>query len=127
MAKGDPKGGRPRKELDLEQLQSLAEIQCTAEECAAVMKVSVATIDRRLKEAGYAGFDEFHKMFGQDGKASLRRLQWKAAQGGNTAMLIWLGKQWLGQSDRQEIKTDNSTDNKITLSWGSIDAQTADS
>lgn len=127
MAKGDPKGGRPRKELDLEQLQSLAEIQCTAEECASVMKVSIDTIDRRLKEAGYEGFAHFHKTHCQDGKASLRRLQWKAAQNGNTAMLIWLGKQWLGQSDRQEIKTDNSSDNKITLSWGSIDAQTADS
>ena len=34
----------------------------------------------------------------------LRRWQWKAAEGGNVAMLIWLGKQYLGQSDKLETK-----------------------
>ena len=29
----------------------------------------------------------------------------KAAQKGNVAMLIWLGKQMLGQPDKQEIPT----------------------
>ena len=29
----------------------------------------------------------------------------KAAERGNVAMLIWLGKQMLGQSDKQEITT----------------------
>jgi hypothetical protein len=35
---------------------------------------------------------------------SLRRLQAKKAAEGNVTMLIWLGKQYLGQSDRQEQK-----------------------
>jgi hypothetical protein len=33
---------------------------------------------------------------------SLRRMQWEKAQTGNTTMLIWLGKQMLGQKDRLE-------------------------
>ncbi len=37
------------------------------------------------------------------GKASLRRKQYEIAMSGNTTMLIWLGKQALGQSDKQEI------------------------
>jgi hypothetical protein len=39
----------------------------------------------------------------EEGRMSLRRLQWKKAQEGNTTMLIWLGKQYLGQSDKQEL------------------------
>ena len=32
-------------------------------------------------------------------KLRLRQLQWKSAEKGNAVMLIWLGKQLLGQSD----------------------------
>ena len=32
-------------------------------------------------------------------------MQWKAAESGNVSMLIWLGKQMLGQSEKQEIQT----------------------
>ena len=32
-------------------------------------------------------------------KLRLRQLQWKSAEKGNAVMLIWLGKQMLGQSD----------------------------
>lgn len=37
-------------------------------------------------------------------RESLRRLQFKKAKEGNVGMLIWLGKQYLGQSERQETK-----------------------
>lgn len=37
------------------------------------------------------------------GKRSLRRMQWKSAKGGNATMQIWLGKQLLGQTDKQDI------------------------
>jgi len=35
----------------------------------------------------------------ENGKSSLRRIQWKSALGGNTTMQIWLGKQYLQQRD----------------------------
>ena len=53
--------------------------------------------------------DNFTKIYenGREyGKSILRSLQNKAAQNGNVTMLIWLGKQYLGQSDKTEI-TDN--------------------
>ena len=31
-------------------------------------------------------------------------MQWKSAEQGNVSMQIWLGKQMLGQSDKQEIE-----------------------
>ena len=33
-------------------------------------------------------------------KAKLKELQWMVAEQGNVQMLIWLGKQYLGQTDR---------------------------
>lgn len=102
MGKGDPQGGRPRKEIDIDQLRNMARIQCTAEECAGVFECSPDTLDRRLKEEGYGGFADFYKRYSDEGRASLRREQWKLAQKGNPTMLIWLGKQMLGQRDKVE-------------------------
>jgi hypothetical protein len=46
-----------------------------------------------------AGFSGAYEKGLENGKSSLRRLQWKAALGGNITMQIWLGKQYLGQRD----------------------------
>lgn len=40
----------------------------------------------------------------ENGRASLRRMQFKNAQAGNVTMQIWLGKQYLGQKDKQEVE-----------------------
>ena len=42
------------------------------------------------------------------GRGSLRRAQWKGAQAGNPTMLIWMGKQYLGQRDKADLKQDIS-------------------
>jgi len=93
------------KELNLEQLKALVRIQCTAEECASILEMSDVTLDTRLKEAGYGGFLDFYKRYNHEGRASLRRAQWKAAiDQGNPTMLIWMGKQMLGQKDRHDVE-----------------------
>ncbi len=105
MGKGDPQGGRPRVEIDMELLANMVSIQCTRAECAGVLGVSESTIDRRLMEDTGEGFEAFYKKHSDDGKVSLRRAQFKTAtEDGNPTMLIWLGKQILHQKDisRQE-------------------------
>ena len=87
---------RPFKELDPEQLRTLAALGCTYEEIGAVLKVSADTLSRRYAEPIKQGRE--------NGKASLRRLQWQSANKGSVAMLIWLGKQWLGQKERSETE-----------------------
>jgi hypothetical protein len=99
MSKGS-KPGRPRVEIDLEQFKALAELCPTEEEIGAFFGVDRRTVTRRLKEPAYRqALDE--------GKAtrrtSLKRAQYKAAIGGNTTMLIWLGKQELGQRDQIDV------------------------
>ncbi len=100
---------RPQKEINAEQVQKLAAIGCTDKEIADIVGCSHDTLTRRFKE---------DLAFGRaNGRTSLRRKQWEVALSGNVTMLIWLGKQQLGQSDKQEIKSE-STERVIKFNWG---------
>jgi hypothetical protein len=92
------KVGRPRKELDVNQIKTLAEIGCTCSEIAAVMSCSENTLR--------ANYCDIIKSGVESGNASLKHLQFKAAKAGSVAMLIWLGKQRLGQRDVVETVAD---------------------
>ncbi len=96
-------GGRPRLQFDLRMVEDLGKIQSTHSELAAVLGVSVDTVERRLRDD--SEFCSAYEKGLENGKSSLRRIQWKAALGGNTTMQIWLGKQYLQQRDqtRQEL------------------------
>ena len=77
MAKN--KGGRPKIEIDLKQVEALAGLQCTDEEIAAVLGVSTDTVGRRKQEEG-SSFVEVYNRGKEKGKASLRRYQWESAK-----------------------------------------------
>lgn len=94
------KGGRPRIEIDQAEAEKLCSIGCTQEEVADWFGVSADTINVRVKEWGFVGFPDFYKRHFAKGKASLRREQFKLALKGNCTMLIWLGKQYLDQTDK---------------------------
>jgi hypothetical protein len=102
------KGGPPKLEIDYKTLSSLCKIQCTGEECAAIIDMDYDTLNRRLKEEGYLGFTDYFKKHSSGGKASLRRKQIAVAMDGNPTMLVWMGKQHLGQTDKAEVDNKSS-------------------
>jgi len=102
--------GRPVKEINLEELDKLCAMQCTEAEVAGWFGVSVDTIERRVIEMTGVGFAEYFKQKRGKGKVSLRRKQMQVALGGNPTMLIWLGKQYMDQKDKQEIEHSGSID-----------------
>lgn len=85
---------RPQKESAIPEsaIHMLAAICCTMSEIAAVTGLSVDTLERRFAEPIKSGREI--------GKATLRREQYRLAMNGNPAMLIWLGKQLLGQTEK---------------------------
>lgn len=97
------KGGRPRKEISQDTFEALCEIQCTLSEIAGVLRASEDTVERWCERTYELGFAECFKKFSAGGKTSLRRHQFELARKGNATMLIWLGKQYLGQSDKPSI------------------------
>lgn len=100
VAKVPNRGGRPRKEIDRITFEKLCEIQCTLTEIAGVLRVSEDTVERWCERTYELGFAECFKKFSAAGKTSLRRQQFELAKKGNATMLIWLGKQYLGQTDK---------------------------
>lgn len=98
--------GRTLAKVDDAQVEALASICCTQEEIAIIVGCSVDTLQRRFAveiENGRA-----------TAKASLRRQQFKQAMNGHTGMLVWLGKQLLGQRDKSDVHTDGETTLRIS-------------
>ena len=104
---GTNRGKPPIKLIDMEELDRLCEMQCTRDEIASWFGIDDETLEARIKEAGGKSFSTYFALKRGKGKISLRRRQFQTALGTETAppnptMLIWLGKQYLGQSDRME-------------------------
>ena len=97
-------GGRPPKVIDYNLVERLAQIQCTQEEISNVLDVSTRTLQRDKE------FCRIYKKGLESGKMSLRRFQWEEAKKGNTTMLVWLGKQYLGQKEpKDEVELPQGT------------------
>ena len=107
MAGAKKKTGRPKLLIDWDELDRLCDMQCTLFEISNWFKCSEDTIERRCKEEKRLTFADYFKKMSAGGKISLRRAQFKAATGGSVAMLIWLGKQYLGQKDKIEKTADD--------------------
>lgn len=90
--------GRPRKEISENIFENLCGLQCTLEEIAGVFDCSPDTIERWCKRTYDETFAEAYKKHSAKGKMSLRRAQFKLAEK-SAAMAIFLGKNYLGQSD----------------------------
>lgn len=101
--------GRPRKEIDTEQFESLCELMCTEEEIAGFFKCSIDTICNWCKRTYNQTFSEVYKSKSAPGKISLRRMQWKLAEKSAT-MAIFLGKNYLGQRDAIEYEDTSAID-----------------
>jgi DNA-binding CsgD family transcriptional regulator len=114
MAKRKAKKKRPsrkktgRKLLDIPEAEvgKLASYGCTNVEIAGFYGCDEGTIRKRFSEILTKGRES--------GKIRLRKKQYNTAMGGNAPLLIWLGKQMLGQTDKhhEQIGMD---DNLVAL------------
>lgn len=97
-------GGRPRKQIDQKQFENLCALQCTLEEISGFFGCCEDTIETWCKRTYKKGFSEVFRQKRGNGKISLRRAQFRLAEK-NANMAIWLGKQYLGQSDKVTVET----------------------
>lgn len=85
----------------LNNVKNLGKLNLTYEDCAVFLGMSHQNFGRlmREKEAVKNAYEEGKTNY----RMSLRTKQRQLAEQGNVAMLIFLGKNDLGQSDRQEL------------------------
>lgn len=103
---------RPRKEIDKKNFESMCAYQCTQEEICAFLGVTDKTLSNWCKKTYGLRFSEVFKQKREIGKMSLRRKQWKLADK-SASMAIFLGKNYLGQTDQVETKIELETDGFI--------------
>ncbi len=89
---------RPRKEIDKDQFEKLCGLQCTQAEICSFFDVTDKTLTGWCKRTYKLSFSDVYEQKREYGKISLRRAQWRLAEK-NAAMAIFLGKNYLGQSD----------------------------
>jgi hypothetical protein len=108
---GAPKGkaqprakAAPDPDITAQKVEALAALGMNGVDIAAYFGTSKSTISKKYAAIIEKGRERL--------KVSLRQAQIKAALEGSNVMLIWLGKQLLGQSDKIETKNDHVVENK---------------
>ena len=86
---------RPKKyNIDTKEVFKLAKLGCTNKEIGDFFGCSPDLLEK--------SYSEFLTKGRAEQKMRLRQLQWRACENGNVSMLIFLGKNMLGQQDRIE-------------------------
>jgi hypothetical protein len=111
-------GGRPKIEIDWDSLEALLGLEASEYYCATWLlkkqkkeinkksvDAAIKVIQRRITERFGMSFVQYRDKMLDGRRMKLRELQWKAADKGNAAILIWLGKQYLGQVDQHKVET----------------------
>lgn len=104
------KMGRPLKDLNEKDFESLLALQCTLDEVVAFFNAKLGgcsrdTVERWCKRTYKMTFADAAKEKRQIGLISLRRTQWRMAEK-SVPMAIFLGKNYLGQTDMTEQKVE---------------------
>ena len=94
-------------DIDAEQVEQMAMAGATNGMIADVFCVDEATIRRR--------FPEIVKKARALRRIELLKLQWQAAQKGNPALLIWLGKNELGQLDAPAMPVEEKKPTELRI------------
>lgn len=92
--------GRDKKVVPPGQVEELASLGCTDRDIANFFGIAENTLRYNFSDNLVKGREDL--------KVSLRRAQIKLALSGNAVMLIWLGKNLLGQSDNPTDSTENA-------------------
>ena len=101
---------RPLKEIDAKQFEKLCGLQCTKLEICGWFDITDKTLENWCKRTYGKGFSETFEEKRAAGKISLRRAQYELALKGNATMLIWLGRNYLGQSEDVTVKANVALD-----------------
>lgn len=112
------RSGRPKKNLEEMEFDGWDVLKITAAfydavDCAEKLGFSVDTLERRIKEKHGMTFAEYKDFCRKGIKCNILLKQYQVAMDGNVTMLVWLGKQYCGQTEKQEIEHCGNSEFKI--------------
>ncbi len=113
----EKKIGRPQIQWSEEQwkaFKSICRVTNKPYAISLVMGVRQSTIDSILKRELGVSFEDYLAKSWEETRYQLRAKQIDMALAGHPTMLIWLGKQILGQTDKHQL------DANVSLSWADL-------
>lgn len=99
-----PNAGRKEIKIDWKVVDGYLASGCTGTEIAAQLGFFPDTLYRRCVSEKKKQFADYAAEKRQKGDLMLKAKQFGVAMGGNTTMLVWLGKQRLNQSEQPKSK-----------------------
>lgn len=130
MAKETPNQvGRPEIEYDLEKVEIFGRFKATYDTMADYFGVSTRSIEREMSPSNdpETEFCRAYKKGNSDLKMKLSEAQIHNALVENNATLqVWLGKQYLGQTDKQEIKQESDVNLKANVDLKGVPSEVLD-
>ena len=109
------------------QVELFGSLLATQEEMASWFDVCLSTIEKYMTQKDPENVTEFlrvYKKAAAKATTSLRRVQMSKALEGDNTLLIWLGKQILGQKDKSDITSDGEKVTGITVNYVGTDKPT---
>lgn len=97
---------RPKANIDWNKVDRMLEAGCDGTEVAATIGIHPDTLYRACERENKIGFADYLATKRASGDRLLKVKQFEIAMTGDKTMLVWLGKQRLGQSEKSEIKND---------------------
>lgn len=108
---------RPEIYIDWKKVDELMMAGCMGTEVAAYFGMHPDTFYKRVQDKYEVGFSEYSAKMKSSGEALLRAQQYKKALGlcdkGDNTLLIWLGKNRLGQRDADKIVVQKHDEEKL--------------
>ena len=99
--------GRKPIEIDWDTFNKLCSFPIKQDDISWILDVSVDKLANEIRAKFDMTFSEYMTKRQATLRLSLLQKQYQVAMNGNVSMLIWLGKNWLGQRDKfEEVKAE---------------------
>ncbi len=98
--------GRPKAAIDWDNVGEMLRCGADVRSIAVSLGISPDTLYVRSKQDNKLDFSAFSQQKRAQGNDLLRQKQFEVAMSGSVSMLIWLGKNRLGQTDKQAISAE---------------------
>jgi len=96
--------GRPKAKIDWDIVDEYLRAHCEGTGIASVLGIAADTLYLACKKKYNMTFSAYSAIKKSEGVELIRKKQYELAIKGNSSMLVWLGKQYLGQKEKREVE-----------------------
>jgi hypothetical protein len=108
--------GRKKLFIDWKVVDNLLKSQCDGAIIARMIGISPDTLYKRCKAKFKVDFSAYSQQKKSEGRELLKAKQYELAMNGDRTMLVWLGKQHLGQKEKMDhTSNDKDLNPRITI------------